>query len=307
MSEDGLSTLTDARVRKILVLLAGPEEAETVTTVAVSLSEPGSQVVVVHLAPTASQPPVDGRTWEKVAAMAEKVTRLVERHPEVIVTSSVGIGRRMSRAILRMAEDVDTVVSGRRLDRGGWTRESLFRAVVRRAAADLVLVEDRGAPDRPREVVVGVRPGPRGGVALRAGVRLAQGLDADLRLVTVVTGRTGGSGVDSAWLEGIRRRVVRAGLPINRLKVDVLDGDPPTMVDLLVSQVRSGDLLVIGASPDGIFRRHLLPPVSDQITSRAGCTTLIVTPRRSPPIPVWRVVATRGRDVFGPLPPKGGP
>lgn len=131
-------------------------------------------------------------------------------------------------------------------------------------------------------IVVGVDAEAPSDTALDWVIRRAAERAVDVRLVTAIDMLLTDPTVDATRLETLRRRVVRAA-PGAHVTTTVVDG---SIVETLVEQSRTADLLVLGYHRARPLLSMLSGALPARVSARAHCSTVIVPgdwrPRRGP-------------------------
>ena len=110
--------------------------------------------------------------------------------------------------------------------REGSVRGSVVQEVLRTADRDVVVVKDRGLPNRIDEVLVGAKPGLRAGHTLDLAADLATGFDASVRVLSVSRPGDDQSSAER-FVAGVREHL-EDRLPADRVRVDSVEADDVT-------------------------------------------------------------------------------
>lgn len=277
--------------RTILAPVADPSHVGTVGRIAAAFARArDAEVVILNVIRLPAQLPMaEGRTYtDQAKPVIGAVERLQEVIDDVQISTVISVSRRVSDAINEVAEreEAELIVLGwRGRVHEGSVRGSVAQEVVRTADRDVMVVKDHGLPDHVTEVLAGASPGIRAEQALQRASELARGLDARLRVLTVTTpNRTKGHDID-AWMERVGAQLAN-GLPTERIHTTRIE--PDDVGGEFERQSRDSQLVLIGPSRDWLARRTLMGKFSDGLANRVQPTMIMVRPRETRPVALWR-------------------
>jgi len=216
------------------------------------------------------------------AASGDLVAKLERfaKAADINVHSMVAVGHSVSHVLRELAldENVEVMVLGwrgnvyeRRI------RGSVADAVLRASPTHVLMVRDRGLPEKVAKITLAVSPGIRSEVALGAALSLARGFDADLRVITLDNGQFGKEELEK-WFGAIRGTILEE-FAEERLDTEIVAAEK--VAGVLVEEADRADLFVMGASRDWVDKDHLLGRIPDQVANHSK-TTLVVARQEEP-------------------------
>jgi len=174
------------------------------------------------------------------------------------------------RAVLDLERDADLVVLGQHGEHAQWSGDMLGSSVERvvRASVRPSLV----TPDEFREIkglLVAYDGSQESAKALQAGIELARGLDAEMRIVTVC--RTHDEERGRGVLQQAHQQAVDAQLIAH---AQLLHGDPET--EILNERLKTGaDLIVMGAYGHTRIREFVLGSTTSHVIRKSTVPVLL--------------------------------
>jgi len=205
--------------------------------------------------------------------LVAKLERFAKRE-EITVRSLVAVGHSISHVLREVAqsEEVKLIVLGWR----GHVYESRIRgsvadAVLHGSPARVLLVRDRGLPEKVAKVTLAVSPGIRSEVTIATALSLAKGFDADFRVVTLDNDQGARDELEE-WFAGVTESILEE-FDRGRLETEIVTAE--TVVGTLVEEAEKADLFVMGASRDWVDKDHLLGMIPDKVAN-ASKTTVVV-------------------------------
>lgn len=206
------------------------------------------------------------------------------------VSAVVGVGRSISAVIDDIAdrEEADTIVLGwRGTIHEGRVRGSVAQAVLNRVHRDVIIVKDRGLPERIDRVLVAVSPGIRHPDTIRLGAELARGLGATLHLVTATLRDGDRERQLEEWLDGLCDDCVEQQL-VTRDQLSSQVRVTDSAIDAIADEAASAGLVVIGASRDWVLRPNLLGDFADELANRSPRSVVMVRSIEARPVTLLR-------------------
>ncbi|MDP8928085.1 MAG: universal stress protein, partial [Actinomycetota bacterium] len=276
--------------RTLLAPVANPDHVPTVVSVAAALArQRDAEVVVLNVirVPVALPMQEGYRYTGRADPVIEAVNALAERFPDVAINTVIAIGRRISQVINDIAEreNVQMIVLGWRGEvQESRVRGSVAQEVLRSASSDVIVVRDHGLPERIDEILVGVSPGLRTRATVETGLALAEGFDADLRLLTV-TSPDGEVEETREWFDELKSEVAER-MDGRRVTAEVIEAESP--VETMDSKADHSALLVVGASRDWALRRRLVGEFADKVANTVDRTLVVVKPHEHRALSLWR-------------------
>ncbi|MEJ2698890.1 MAG: universal stress protein, partial [Desulfuromonadales bacterium] len=151
-------------------------------------------------------------------------------------------------------------------------RGSIADAVLHESAAHILLVRDRGLPEKVEKIVLAASPGIRSEFTLDTAISLARGFGAGLRLVSFDTGAAETESLPE-WLAEVEEACRQKGIPGDRLEAEILEVDE--VVEALIEEADRADLFIMGAARDWVDKDHLLGKIPDQVANRSKTTVVV--------------------------------
>ena len=280
------------RPNKVLVVISSPEMVEGLVSLAARLCRPGDIVValkIVLVAPSALLS--DAQRQAKLARRFRDLMQLAVKHGE---KSGVKV-----ETVLHVAYDIASGIvesvnnrSDARLLLLGWSgpaRHShpgidICKKVMRDAQCDVTVFLDRGLTDS-RRVLVPVGGGPHARLGLRLAADLVKDKAAELVVLRVMNEKVTDITSEQAIVEELIRNEM--GKRSNDLTVLPRVTRSESVVEGILDETKLGyDLLVIGASEEGLLRHWLFGSIPAAIASRTPCSMLLVRKYESSPV-LW--------------------
>ncbi len=261
----------------VLVAVSTPEHTRTQLEIAAALARArNAALLAVHVVQVPRQTPLraGGRLPPTSEAMLDELENLGKRE-DVTVHSMAAVGHRVSHVLREVARvnEASRVVLGwhgqvyeRRI------KGSIADAVLRDSPADVLVVKDRGLPEKVKTVGVAISPGVGEKLSLDTAVSLTKGFGARLRLFSFRCGDAGAGDTDR-WFEEVKGRVHEAGLANDRMEARVEEVE--NIPEALVRAADEVDLFVMGAARDWVSPRHLLGRVPDTVANRSRSTLVV--------------------------------
>ena len=149
-------------------------------------------------------------------------------------------------------------------------RGSIADALLRKSPAYVLVVRDKGLPERVERLTLALSPQNEGDFILPATVAMARGFDADLRIVTF-----GDPEEESLreWQGKVGRSCREEGLAEARLHLEIKAVADITQA--LTRESERADILVMGASRDWVDYDHLLGALPDRVAEASKRTVVI--------------------------------
>jgi nucleotide-binding universal stress UspA family protein len=279
-----------ARAGQVLVALSTPQTVEGLIALAAGLCRPGDVIValkVVPVAPSASL--ADARRQVKLARRfrdllhravqgGEKAGVAVETVLRVAYDVASGIVawvNEQSEARLLLLEWSDATGQG-------YPGADACKTVMRDARCDVLVFQDKGLGDVQR-VLVPVGGGPHARLGLCLAADLIKDKTAELVALRVVREQV----MDTTFERALVKRLIRDEMGRRQGDLTVLPRvvQSASVVEGILEQVRPGcDLLVVGASEEGLLRHWLFGSIPAAVADGTSCSMLLV--RQYAPAPL---------------------
>lgn len=273
---------------EILVPIGNPEHTAQLMRTAIHVAKHrGGTIRVLNVIQIPEQTPLsEGRQLVDDRRPLLNAAMEYARDEDVPVSATIRIGHHASTAIINTVEqhDSDAVLlgwKGRRYTRRDKVLGTTVDEVVQGADAD-VLVEKIGAGEAARpggveSVLLPTAGGPHADLAAEAADAVAAGEGARVHLVEVVPrGATEEErGEARAFLEEVAE-----GVHADDVALDIVEGDD--VADALVDEAARHDLVVLGASEEGLLQQVVFGSIPEEIADRSPATVLMV--RRNLPL-----------------------
>lgn len=260
---------------EILVAVAEGAEAEAELEIAGSLGrslEAGIVAVHVVQVPRQTSPSVAQGLTHRSGDLVAKLERFAKDR-KVNIHSLVAVGHSVSAVMREVAEQqkVKVILLGWR---GAVSRSriqgSIADALLRKSPAHVLVVRDKGLPERVATVTLALRPFSESNFTLTTTLAMAQGFDAELHIVTF------GDPEDEdlqTWFAGIGEFCLEQGIQEERLQRKIKPEED--LAAALLEESQQSDILVMGASRDWVDSDHLLGALPDRVAEASSKTVVI--------------------------------
>ncbi|WP_267639685.1 amino acid permease [Haloarchaeobius amylolyticus] len=261
----------------ILVPIANPASVDQLVRTALDVArERDASVVVTNVVSVPQQTPLsEGRAFvdQQRAVLDAAIDFAEEYDAEVPVSGVIRIGHSVSTAILNTVEqrDADLVLlgwrgRGRRRD---YILGSNVDEVVKRARCD-VLVQRIGQPTAVDSILLPTAGGPHAGLSVEVASAIARRTGASITALTVA--------VDGE--EGTGRRRAEAVLSETADRVEDVPVETElvtadSVTDAIVEASADHDLVVIGATREGLFQQLVFGAIPEEVGRRADATVIM--------------------------------
>jgi len=282
---EAVARTVEAARHEILVPVANPLTAQSLTKMAVILGRAREDVSVVALTlvkipkttPLALAQEFLERRESEPKALLKQVTGYVHEQG-VPVRTLLRATRSISAGILSVAE----ARSGVRLILMGWRGQlttqrvagSVVKDVVRGAGCNVAVLRDRGVDDIRRALVL-MGGGPHARLALRLAWDIARGGRAQLTALRFVPDE--GEVDMGVEMDALRQAVedVLGEVP-DAVTTRLVCGDSLVFGALAEVKAKGYDLIVVGASEEWFLKHRLFGSIPDQIAEKSPCSVLMV-------------------------------
>jgi uncharacterized hydrophobic protein (TIGR00271 family) len=268
---------------RVLVPFGSAEHQSQLIQLAVALAGEGGQVIPLRVVTVPSQVPLreGSRTAEGVRSV---FTWSLDREDtgSVSLTPVTRVARSVSQGILDTAseEKCDLILLNWEAhgEARGRIRGQVLDPVVENATCDVVLAKD-GTPIDVRSILLPTSGGPHATTAARLAVKLARKYGAELTVLYV--SREGSGPEGRAHGEEMIARTLR-GLDVDELAVPKVI-TAPGVVGGILNEANSHDLVMLGASEEGLFDRVLFGTIPERIARKSSVPVLIAKERAPMP------------------------
>ncbi len=262
---------------RILVAIDDPERSRIQIRLAAALARAeDAEVMAVNVVQVPRQTPL--RSGKRLPVESETMLDALEDVAEsesITVRAYVAVGRSVS-GVLREAVEA----TGARALILGWhgqvyerrIKGSIADAVLRDSPGDVLIVKDRGLPDRVGRVTLAIAPGAQEKIALATAASLARGLRSTLRIVSF-RGENPPENLED-WFAGMQGQAREAGIAAGNLDAEIRGSE--SFIDDLVDEADASDVFVMGAAQDWVSPRHLLGKIPDTVANRSEKTVVVV-------------------------------
>lgn len=279
---------------RILVPIANPATAGTLLRLAgVLASQQDGEVLALQVVTVPDQVPLEeGRHRAAVGRALLERAMAQAKEEGFAVQTMTRVAHSVVEGILDTAheEKVDLIVLGWR----GYTRSAgasmgpIIDAVIRDAPCDVIIAKGEEWRDAAK-ILVPTAGGPHAPIAARLAMLLSEVYDSEVTALFVQLGRA-----TPRQMEENRQRITRTmnGLAFSRApeqKVIVAE----SVVDGIVREAEKYDLVLLGASEQGLFDQFVFGSIPQQIAARVPKTAVIVR-RYGGPTELWTRKLTRG-------------
>jgi uncharacterized hydrophobic protein (TIGR00271 family) len=285
---------------RVLVPIANPATAGTLLHLAGVLArQQGGEVLALQVLVIPDQVPLEVGQFRAQASrvLLERAINQAQEEDFAIRTMT-RVAHSVTQGVLDTAreENVDLILMGWR----GYTRSfgasmgPIIDAVIRDAPCD-VTVAKGDEWSQARRILVPTAGGPHAPIAARLAMLLSEAYDSDVTVLYVQLGRA-----TPEQMEANRDRLARTLNGLNfsrppRQKVIIAD----SVVEGIVREAEGYDLVLLGASEEGLFDQFVFGNIPQQIAARVPKTAVIVR-RYGGPTEFWTRKVIRG--LFGLLP-----
>jgi len=288
----------------VIVPVATHEQAQILGLIGTSIAkDQGGEVLALHVARV--PPPLtlsDGRYFLREGRPYLETVIGEAREHNVPVHTMIRLGRKVAEAVRKTAVEntSDLIVLGW----PGYTNSakrlfgSVIDPVIDDPPSDIAIVRYRGKPSF-KSILVPVSAGPNSRRAVNLAVSLArqaEGGPGQVRVISVVpTGTKNGA---LARAEGALKAALNGSKDYEYLTTEVVEGHD--VVETILREAGAHDLVLIGASEEPLFNRHLTGSIPARVARQAGISVIIIK-RRSGLIRSWV-----RRTVLAPSTGEGG-
>jgi uncharacterized hydrophobic protein (TIGR00271 family) len=279
---------------RVLVPIANPATAGTLLRLAGVLArQEGGEVLALQVVTVPDQVPLEeGRNRAAVSRVLLERAMVQAKEEGFAIQTMTRVAHSVADGILDTAreEAVDMILLGWR----GYTRSAgasmgpVIDAVIRDAPCEVTVAKGEqwsGA----EKILIPTAGGPHAPIAARLAMVLAEAYGSEVTAVYVQLGRA-----TPQQMEGNRRRIERTlnGLAFERQpeqKVIVAE----SVVEGIVREAEGYDLVLLGASEEGLFDQFVFGSIPQQIAARVPKTAVIVR-RYGGPTDFWARKLARG-------------
>ncbi|MGD1993547.1 MAG: amino acid permease, partial [Anaerolineae bacterium] len=279
---------------RVLVPIANPATAGTLLHLAGTLArQENGEVLALQVIVVPDQVPLEEgrRRAETSRVLLDRAIAQAQKEQFKIQTMT-RVAHSVAQGILDTAreEEIDLILLGWR----GYTRSfgasmgPVIDAVIRDAPCD-VTVAKGDAWQEAKRILVPTAGGPHAPIAARLAMLLSQAYEAHVTALHVQLGRA-----TPEQMEENRQRIART---LNGLKFST----PPeqkviiaeSVVEGIVREAEGYDLVLLGASEEGLFDQFVFGTIPQQIAARVSKTAVIVR-RYTGPTQLWVRKLTHG-------------
>jgi uncharacterized hydrophobic protein (TIGR00271 family) len=279
---------------RILVPIANPATAGTLLRLAgVLAQQQGGEVLALQVVTVPDQVPLEeGRHRAAVGRVLLERAMAQAKEEGFTVKTMTRVAHDVADGILDTAreEDVDLILLGWR----GYTRSAgasmgpIIDAVIRDAPCEVTVVKGEEWRDAGR-ILVPTAGGPHAPIAARLAMILSEAYDSQVTALYVQLGRA-----TPQQMEENKQRIAGTlnGLPFSHppeQKVIVAE----SVVEGIVREAEKYDLVLLGASEQGLFDQFVFGSIPQQIAARVPKTAVIVR-RYGGPTEFWTRKLARG-------------
>jgi uncharacterized hydrophobic protein (TIGR00271 family) len=272
---------------RILVSIANPATAGTLLRLAGVLArQQDGEVLALQVVTVPDQVPLEeGRHRAAVGRVLLERAMAQAKEEGFAVKTMTRVAHSVAEGILDTAreEKVNLILLGWR----GYTRSAgasmgpIIDAVIRDAPCEVTIVKGEEWRDAGR-ILVPTAGGPHAPIAARLAMMLSEAYDSQVTALYVQLGRA-----TPQQMEENKHRIARTlnGLPFGRppeQKVIVAE----SVVEGVVREAEKYDLVLLGASEEGLFDQFVFGSIPQQIAARVPKTAVIVR-RYGGPTEFW--------------------
>jgi amino acid transporter/nucleotide-binding universal stress UspA family protein len=274
---------TSSGENQIVVPIANPENAEQLMRTAVDLARdektyPNGEILVMSVVTVPQQTPLsEGREFvEDEPDMLDDAMEIA-RDADVPVSGTIRIGHDVAQAILNTVEQYDSeaVLMGWKGQHKSQRRDIILGSNVDKVAQDApcdVMVE-RVAPDATGEVdriLVPTAGGPHADLAAKIADSVAYTQDAEVDVIYVDTTADESKRTNGQEIVDDTAATFREGITVTG---EVIEGQD--IVDTVIDQSAGYDLVVVGATREGLLEQLVFGAIPEQIGRRAQNTVIM--------------------------------
>jgi uncharacterized hydrophobic protein (TIGR00271 family) len=278
---------------RILVPIANPATAGTLLHLAGVLArQQEGEVLALQVVTVPDQVPLEeGRHRAAVGRVLLERAMAQAKEEGFAVKTMTRVAHNVAEGILDTAreEKIDLIVLGWR----GYTRSAgasmgpIIDAVIRDAPCEVTVAKGEEWRDA-RKILVPTAGGPHAPIAARLAMVLSEAYDSEVTALYVQLGRA-----TPQQMEDNKQRIVETldGLSFSRppqQKVVVAE----SVVEGIVREAERYDLVLLGASEEGLFDQFVFGSIPQQIAARVPKTAVIVR-RYGGPTELWTRKLTR--------------
>ncbi|MGA1825175.1 MAG: universal stress protein, partial [bacterium] len=263
---------------KILVPLANPASERYLSDIAISLCKKDEgQIDLMHVMPIPQQMVLDhGRNHlQKLKEKKElELKEAIKNLPAdgIRIEQHVVVAHNITSSLMATIEtgEYDLVLFGWA---GRITRSNLSHRIVYLISKYVnthVLVLDYKQLTAIKRIFIPYGTGPHSHLGLQLANRIAQSKGSSLTVAQSVL-----PGTNLALIEQKRINLDRV-LAKEGIKAEVKIKVRESIIDMIVEESESHDLILMGASNDWIFKQRLFGTITDEVANKAACSVLMV-------------------------------
>jgi amino acid transporter len=266
---------------QVVVPIANPRNVEQLMRTATTLAAANDgEVLVMSVVTVPEQTPLSRgreRTDEKRAVLNRAMALARERG--VPVSGTIRIGHHPATAILNtiVQHDSDAVVlgwKGRRTHRRDVVLGSNVDRIVADAGCDVYVERiGMGADGEVDSILLPTAGGPHAALAIETAVAIARETGATLHPAYVLP--PDATAETREYADELLETVLE---PVEGVAIDPLLLEDDDVVTALVTESDNHDLVIIGATREGVFQKFLFGTIPETVAERAA-TTVIMTKR----------------------------
>ncbi|HIE27900.1 TPA: amino acid permease, partial [Candidatus Poribacteria bacterium] len=279
IEEEEVIVLREAKelVRKeyqVLVPVANPANAAKLMDYATRIARAkDGEILIMSMAIVPEQTPISEARQFVTASEAAINEALQHASEDIPIHSTVRYGHNPSRGIIGAVREheSDLVILGWRGHSllHDFTLGSTIDPVIERANCDSIVVK-LGSDVQPKKILVPIAGGPHSGFALEIAAIMAESFDAEITAIHVL--RRGTTEQEArAILEPILESI---GDKTKIASVKFIG--PGDVVDLIIAEAQDYDMVIIGATLEGLFRRVVFGSIPERIGKESDKIVMMV-------------------------------
>ena len=269
----------------VLVPVANQEQARILGQIgAVLAQDNGGEVLALHVVRVPPQLSLsEGRHLLKDSRPYLETVIQQAKHHDAPVHTMIRLGRKVAQAVRKTALEnaSDLIVLGwpGYTNTSGRVYGSVIDPIVDDPPTDIAVVRYRAY--RPlRSILVPVAGGPNSRRSVKLAVSMARGGESGPVKVTLLHVMPDGAR-DSDRVRGEQvLNYALNGIDYEHIEQRIIEG--ADVVDTILAEAESFDLIVLGAAAEPLFKNLLMGNISEQVAERAKVTVVMVKRRSSP-------------------------
>ena len=265
---------------QILVPVANPENASFLVNYAGTIARARkAEILLISMVTVPEQTPLS-EADQFVSEKQKTIDQAINEAPSgVPVHSTIRYGHDIARGIISAVKEhrSNLLVMGwsGKLKEGGFQLGDIVDPVIEGSPCDSMVIKPGVKPSRspPSSILCPITGGPHSGYVLEVANMIAKGEDADVTILHVR--REDESYEDAQW--DMHSNLTSSDLDENT-RVKVIEAGDQSISDRIIEESKGYDLVMIGATREGLFDQLLFGTVPERVA--AGCDSTVIMSKK---------------------------